>query len=158
MVTFRDITDSVKVERALIERNEALEAADALKNAFVGHVSYHLRTPLNTLIGYAHMLAEGTAGALNPRQSEFLAHVSQSSDALRALKFAEVVVVLMDATCPFEEQDLRLADLVAREGRAIVLGYNKSDLVTSAAFSRLREEADHWLPQVKGVPIVPCRA
>lgn len=45
LVTFRDVTDSVKVERALIERAEALEQADKLKNAFVGHVSYHLRTP-----------------------------------------------------------------------------------------------------------------
>ncbi|TCT08077.1 PAS/PAC sensor signal transduction histidine kinase /histidine kinase [Aquabacter spiritensis] len=85
MVTFRDITDSVKVERALVERNEALEAADALKNAFVGHVSYHLRTPLNTLIGYAHMLAEPGIGPLTARQQEFLSHVRQSSDTLRAL-------------------------------------------------------------------------
>ncbi|GGF48236.1 two-component sensor histidine kinase [Azorhizobium oxalatiphilum] len=85
MVTFRDVTDSVQVERALIERNEALEEADQLKNAFVGHVSYHLRTPLNTLIGYAHMLSEGVAGELNARQTEFLSHVSQSSDALRSL-------------------------------------------------------------------------
>ncbi|MFG1464480.1 PAS-domain containing protein [Xanthobacter sp. DSM 24535] len=85
LLTFRNVTDSVKVERALIERNEALEAADALKNAFVGHVSYHLRTPLNTLIGYAHMLGEPTIGPLNGKQLEFLDHVRQSSDALRAL-------------------------------------------------------------------------
>ncbi|MFG1410870.1 PAS-domain containing protein [Xanthobacter sp. VTT E-85241] len=85
LVTFRDVTDSVKVERALIERNEALEAADALKNAFVGHVSYHLRTPLNTLIGYSHMLGEPSVGPLNGKQLEFLDHVRQSSDALRAL-------------------------------------------------------------------------
>lgn len=110
MVTFRDITDSVKVERALIERNEALEAADALKNAFVGHVSYHLRTPLNTLIGYAHMLAEGTAGALNPRQSEFLAHVSQSSDALRAL----IDDILDLATIDAGAMALDLADVDVR--------------------------------------------
>ncbi|MFG1396658.1 PAS-domain containing protein [Roseixanthobacter pseudopolyaromaticivorans] len=85
LVTFRDVTDSVKVERALIERNEALEAADALKNAFVRHVSYHLRTPLNTLIGYSHMLGEPSVGPLNGKQLEFLDHVRQSSDALRAL-------------------------------------------------------------------------
>ncbi|MEP9376074.1 PAS-domain containing protein [Aquabacter sp. CN5-332] len=85
MVTFRDVTDSVKVARALMERNQALEAADALKNAFVGHVSYHLRTPLNTLIGYAHMLGEPGFGALTMRQEEFLSHVRQSSDTLRAL-------------------------------------------------------------------------
>ncbi|MDI4658516.1 sensor histidine kinase [Xanthobacter autotrophicus] len=85
MVTFRDVTDSVKVERALIERAEALEAADKLKNAFVGHVSYHLRTPLNTLLGYADMLRDGLAGPLNTRQQDYLEHMRQSSDQLRAL-------------------------------------------------------------------------
>jgi len=79
-----------------------------------------------------------------------------AADALRAMKFAEVVVVLMDSERPFEDQDLRIADLVVREGRAIVLGYNKSDLITEqSVLSKLREEADHWLPQVKGVPIIP---
>lgn len=78
------------------------------------------------------------------------------ADALRAMKFAEVVVVLIDATRPFEEQDLRIADLVAREGRAIVIGYNKTDLIPRGGLAaRLREEADRLLPQVKGVPIVP---
>ncbi len=85
MVTFRDVTDSVKVERALIERAEALEAADRLKNAFVGHVSYHLRTPLNTLVGYADMLREGMAGPLSERQRDYLDHMHHSSDLLRAL-------------------------------------------------------------------------
>ena len=76
-------------------------------------------------------------------------------DALEAIRFAEVVVVLMDAQAAFEEQDLRLADLVEREGRALVLGLNKWDLKDDpAAVRRLREEADHWLPQVKGVPVV----
>lgn len=78
-----------------------------------------------------------------------------AADALRAMKFAEVVVVLIDATRPFEEQDLRIADLVAREGRAVVIGYNKSDLIARGGLAtRLREEADHLLPQLKGVPIV----
>lgn len=85
LVTFRDVTDSVKVERALIERAEALEQADKLKNAFVGHVSYHLRTPLNTLMGYADMLREGMAGPLNTRQRDYLDHMRQSSDQLRSL-------------------------------------------------------------------------
>ena len=78
------------------------------------------------------------------------------ADALNAIRFAEVVVVLMDAERPFEEQDLRIADLVQREGRALVLGMNKWDLVErqGGALGKLRQEADHWLPQVKGVPIV----
>jgi GTP-binding protein len=77
------------------------------------------------------------------------------ADALRAIKFAEVVVVLMDAERPFEEQDLRIADLVVREGRALVIGINKWDLAPKpGAASKLRDEVDHRLPQVKGVPIV----
>jgi GTP-binding protein len=75
---------------------------------------------------------------------------------LNAIRFAEVVIVLMDVERPFEEQDLRIADLVEREGRALVLGMNKWDLMEgkSGAAGKLRQEADHWLPQVKGVPIV----
>jgi GTP-binding protein len=78
------------------------------------------------------------------------------ADALNAIRFAEVVVVLMDAERPFEEQDLRIADLVQREGRALVIGMNKWDLAEhkGGAVGKLRQEADHWLPQVKGVPIV----
>jgi len=78
------------------------------------------------------------------------------SDALEAIRFAEVVVLLMDATAPFEEQDLRIADLVEREGRALVLGVNKWDLTagTPGEIARLRAEADHWLPQLKGLPVV----
>ncbi len=79
------------------------------------------------------------------------------ADALRAAKFAEVVVLLIDATAPFEKQDLTLADLIAREGRAIVVGVNKWDLVQDrgAKLKELREEAARLLPQLKGMPVVP---
>ncbi|VIO73584.1 ribosome biogenesis GTPase Der [Bradyrhizobium ivorense] len=78
------------------------------------------------------------------------------ADALRAVRFAEVVVMMMDAQNKFEEQDLRIADLIEREGRAIVLAVNKWDLVERKPnqISALRSDADHWLPQVKGVPVV----
>ena len=78
------------------------------------------------------------------------------SDALRAVRFAEVVVLMMDAQKKFEEQDLRLADLIEREGRAIVIAVNKWDLMERAPsqIARLREDADHLLPQVKGMPVV----
>lgn len=79
------------------------------------------------------------------------------ADALRAAKFAEVVVLLIDATTPFEKQDLTLADLVAREGRALVIGLNKWDLVEDRQkkLTELREEASRLLPQIKGAPVVP---
>jgi GTP-binding protein len=78
------------------------------------------------------------------------------SDTLNAVRFAEVVIVLMDATAPFEEQDLRIAALVEREGRALVIGMSKWDLIESApsAIAKLRAQTDHWLPQVKGVPVI----
>jgi GTPase len=78
------------------------------------------------------------------------------ADALRAVRFAEVVVMMMDAQNKFEEQDLRITDLVEREGRALVIAVNKWDLMPgkTAQISALRGEADHWLPQVSGVPVV----
>jgi GTPase len=78
------------------------------------------------------------------------------ADALRAAKFAEVVVLLIDAAIPFEKQDLTLADIVAREGRAIVIALNKWDLVDDKGrrLNELREEAARLLPQVKGAPVV----
>jgi len=77
------------------------------------------------------------------------------ADALRAIKFAEVVVVLLDATIPFEKQDLQIVDLIVREGRALVIGLNKWDLVEdrAAKLRELREEADRLLPQVRGVQL-----
>jgi GTPase len=82
------------------------------------------------------------------------------SDTLRALRYAEVVIVCMDLEKPFEDQDLRIADLVVKEGRSIVIAFTKSDLIvkTGGLNSKLRTEADHWLPQVKGMPVVAVSA
>lgn len=79
-----------------------------------------------------------------------------AADALRAVKFAEVVVLLLDATIPFEKQDLTIADLVEREGRALVIGLNKWDLIDdpNARLKELREEASRLLPQLRGSPVV----
>ena len=78
------------------------------------------------------------------------------ADALNAIRFAEVVVVLLDVANAFEEQDQRIADLVEREGRALVIAVNKWDLKekTAGAIGKLREQADEKLTQVKGVPLV----
>ena len=82
------------------------------------------------------------------------------ADTLNAIRFAEVVIVLVDAKTPFEEQDIRIADLVEREGRAVVIGFNKVDLVEreSGARQRLRELVDRVLPQIKGAPVVAISA
>ena len=80
-----------------------------------------------------------------------------AADALRAVRFAEVVVILLDATIPFEKQDLTITDLAAREGRALVIGVNKWDLIADkpAKIIELREEAARLLPQVRGTAVVP---
>jgi GTP-binding protein len=97
-----------------------------------------------------------TAGLRRPSRIEAKLEKLSVADALNAIRFAEVVIVLMDSQAPFEEQDLRIADLVEREGRAVVIGMNKWDLVESrpGAMKKLREETDHWLAQLKGVPVV----
>jgi GTP-binding protein len=96
------------------------------------------------------------------------------ADALRAVRFSEVVVLLVDAAIPFEKQDLTIADISAREGRALVIALGKWDLIEdrgirgpkdarpkgqakgqSMTLNRLREEAERLLPQVKGCPVVP---
>ncbi|MEO1198831.1 MAG: ribosome biogenesis GTPase Der [Pseudomonadota bacterium] len=81
------------------------------------------------------------------------------SDTLRAIRFAEIVVLLIDAGQPFEKQDLQIADLIVREGRGLVIGINKWDLVPGperpAEQGRIREAAERLLPQVRGLEIVP---
>lgn len=79
---------------------------------------------------------------------------------LNALQFADCVVVVIDATAPFEKQDLTIADLIAREGRAIVFAVNKWDQVEAkaGAITKLREMADRLLPQIAGAPLVATSA
>ncbi len=82
MMTFVDVTDRVNVERALKEKNEALQKADQLKNDFVQHVSYELRSPLTNIIGFTELLGLPTTGPLEPRQREYLGHIGSSSSVL----------------------------------------------------------------------------
>jgi signal transduction histidine kinase len=82
MLTFVDVTDRVNVERALKEKNEALQRADQLKNDFVQHVSYELRSPLTNIIGFAELLSLPSTGPLEPRQREYLEHIATSSSVL----------------------------------------------------------------------------
>ncbi|PZO78898.1 MAG: ribosome biogenesis GTPase Der [Mesorhizobium amorphae] len=82
------------------------------------------------------------------------------ADGLRAIRFAEVVVIVLDATIPFEKQDLQIADLVIREGRAPVLAFSKWDLIEDrqAVLAHLRAETDRLLPQARGIRAVPISA
>ena len=79
------------------------------------------------------------------------------ADGLRAIRFAETVVIVFDATIPFEKQDLHIVDLVIREGRAAVLAFNKWDMIEDrqAVLAELREKTDRLLPQARGIRAVP---
>jgi GTP-binding protein len=161
-----------------IEPSEA--EARPIRIAVVGRPNSGKSTLVNRLLGEERLLTGPEAGItrdaiavdLRWRDRSFRVHDTAGlrrrarvegkleklsvADALQAVRFAEVVVLLVDAEKPFEEQDLRIADLIEREGRALVIGMNKWDLVERrpGAMKKRREEADHWLPQVKGVPVV----
>jgi signal transduction histidine kinase len=85
LVAFLNVTDTVNVERALREKNEALEAADALKADFVHHVSYELRSPLTNIIGFASLMEEPSIGPLSAKQREYLGYINTSTHALLAI-------------------------------------------------------------------------
>ena len=85
LITFTDTTASVNVERALTDRNKALIETEQLRNDFVHHVSYELRSPLTNIIGFIQLLGDGMVGPLNPKQSEYVGYVMKSSAALLAI-------------------------------------------------------------------------
>jgi signal transduction histidine kinase len=119
LVAFQDVTDTVNVERVLRERNEALEAADALKVDFVHHVSYELRSPLTNIIGFAHFLREPMTGLLNARQEEYLGYITTSTNALLAIINDILDLATIDAgsmTLSLGAVDIRAAVDAAAEG------------------------------------------
>ena len=111
LVTFHDVTNSVNVERALRERNEALEDADKIKIDFVHHVSYELRSPLTNIIGFVHLLGDRATGPLAPKQREYLDYITVSTDTLLAL----INNILDLATIDAGRMQLNLAPVDIRE-------------------------------------------
>jgi signal transduction histidine kinase len=85
LLTFTDVSAGVNVERALMERNQALIDAEKLRNDFVHHVSYELRSPLTNIIGFIQLLGDGAVGPLNAKQREYTGYVLKSSAALLAI-------------------------------------------------------------------------
>jgi GTP-binding protein len=106
------------------------------------------------------LLLFDTAGLRRKMRVEGRAEELSVGDALKAIRFAEVVVLLLDVEQPFEKQDLQIADLIEQEGRALVIAVNKWDLVRERdkRLAELREKCQRLLPQVKGVVLVPVSA
>jgi len=106
------------------------------------------------------LLLFDTAGLRRKMRVEGRAEEISVGDALKAIRFAEVVVLLLDVEQPFEKQDLQIADLIEQEGRALVIAVNKWDLVREREkrLNELRETCQRLLPQIKGVPLVPVSA
>jgi GTP-binding protein len=162
------------------EAEEDDSATRPIRVAIVGRPNAGKSTLINHLLGEERLLTSPEAGTTRDsiaveiawksrifrvfdtaglrRRSRIEEKLEKLSvaDALRAVRFAEVVVLTMDAQHAFEEQDLRIADLIEREGRALVIAVNKWDLVDArpGQITALRTDADHWLPQVTGVPVV----
>lgn len=111
LLTYSDITDTKRAERALIEKNEALETTDQLKSDFVSHVSYELRTPLNSILGFAQMLSEPAFGPLAEKQREYVDDILSSGNTLRAI----VDDILDLATIDAGSLKLKLAPVRVRD-------------------------------------------
>ena len=113
LIAWDDITDSRRIEAALRDRAEALEASERIKTEFVEHVSYQLRTPLTTIHGYADLLAGGFAGELSERQSEHMTAIQSASGQLGKLIDDILDIAAIDAgQLELELGDVRLADLI----------------------------------------------
>ncbi|MFZ5836313.1 MAG: ribosome biogenesis GTPase Der [Pseudomonadota bacterium] len=164
--------------------DETPDPAAPLKIAIVGRPNTGKSTLVNQLVGEQRMLTGPEAGLTRDsicvswewkgrpielfdtaglrKQARVTGKLERLStqDTRRALNFAEVVIVLIDATQPFEKQDLHIADQVAQEGRALVIAVNKWDLVEDpkAALILLRQKLDLSLPQIAGVPLVTMSA
>ncbi len=113
MLSFADVSASVNLESTLKERNEALQAAERLKNAFIEHVSYEFRAPLTNIKGFAEVLEQQAFGPLNAKQIEYVGHITSSSNVLHSLVDNLLDLATVDAgIMELDLQVLELRDVV----------------------------------------------
>ncbi|PRD45669.1 ribosome biogenesis GTPase Der [Phyllobacterium phragmitis] len=158
----------------------AYDTGKPLKIAIIGRPNAGKSTLINTMVGEERLLTGPEAGITRDsisvdwewngrriklfdtagmrRKSRVQGKLEKLSvsDALHAIRFAEVVIIVFDATIPFEKQDLQLVDLIVREGRAPVIAFNKWDLIENRqeVLADLREKTERLLPQVRGLRAV----
>ncbi len=171
-------------EEPAAELTEAEELARPLRLAIIGQPNAGKSTLVNTLLGEERMLTGPEAGITRDaistdwkwegreiklwdtagirRKSRVTGKIEKLavSDALRAIRFADCVIVLIDASMEIERQDLSLSDLVATEGRAVVLALSKWDLVEDKqkTLAEVHSKLEDVLPEIRGVPVIPLSA
>jgi signal transduction histidine kinase len=129
LITHMDVTDTTRIENALRERAEALEAADRLKTNFLSNVSYELRTPLTNIIGFSQSLSIGIAGQLLPKQSEYLHHIQESSNDLLEIIDAILDLTTIDAgAMELKLRPLPVAETLEAAARTVADAIDKRDL------------------------------
>jgi signal transduction histidine kinase len=125
LLSFVDISDSARVERALRERNIALEKADRIKSEFIGNVSYELRTPLNAIVGFTEILDNRYFGDLTERQAEYVECILQASTHLMAL--IDDILDLATIEAGYMSLDLQEVDIAALMGALAEVARERAD-------------------------------
>ena len=132
LLTFSDISASARMERALRDRADALEAADRLKNMFLSNVSYEIRTPLTSVLGFAESLYMGFAGELQPKQKEYVLDIRKSSEELKTIIDAIIDLSAIDAgAMELQLETVDVPDLLRQVAEKLSPAIQRHDLTVA---------------------------